>query len=149
MMENYDDALIQDALNVLRRRMKETGAVLKTPQNVHKYLTLKLAELEHEVFGVLFLDTKNRLIADEIIFRGTTTHTSVYPREVAKECLKHNAISVVIYHNHPSGNTEPSSVDIMVTMGLKKSLALIDVKLDDHFIVAGMATYSFLENGKL
>jgi DNA repair protein RadC len=98
---------------------------------------------------VLFLDVKNRLIASEELFRGTLTHASVYPREVVKSSLAHNAASVLLAHNHPSGTTEPSNADLTLTQALKQALALVDIRVLDHFIIAGRQAYSFAEHGCL
>jgi DNA repair protein RadC len=148
-LQAEEDAVILDALQILESRLKQPGIVLTVPEVVKNYLKLKLARLEHEVFGVLFLSTKNRLIADEEMFRGTLTHTSIYPREVVKTALSYNACSVVIYHNHPSGETTPSPYDYTLTKNLANSLKLVDVRLIDHIIVAGMSVRSFAENGEI
>ena len=107
-----------------------------------------MAGLPHEVFFALWLDAQNRLIAGEELFRGTLTQTSVYPREVVKKALWHNAAAVVLAHNHPSGVSEPSSADQSLTRELKKALALVDVRVLDHFVVAGQSpVVSFAERG--
>jgi DNA repair protein RadC len=103
--------------------------------------------LEHEVFAVLFLDAQNRLIAYEELFRGTLTQTSVYPREIVKAALKHNAAGLILAHNHPSGVAEPSLQDQALTRTLAEALALVDVRVMDHFVVAGGGTVSFAERG--
>jgi DNA repair protein RadC len=120
---------------------------LTTPESVRDYLRLHFSGQEHESFVVLFLDAQNRLIAADELFRGTLTQTSVYPREIVKEALRHNAGAVIFSHNHPSGVAEPSRADEMLTSSLKQALALVDVKVLDHFIVAGSATLSFAERG--
>lgn len=112
-----------------------------------QYLSAKLAGLEHEVFAVLFLDTQHRLIAYSEMFRGTIDSASVYPREVLKEVLKLNAAAVILAHNHPSGNPEPSQADKALTQRLKDALAMVDVRTLDHVIVAGGDTASFAELG--
>jgi DNA repair protein RadC len=106
-----------------------------------------IADREHEVFVVLFLDAQNRLIACEEMFRGTLTQTSVYPREVLKMALKHNAAAVIFAHNHPSGVAEPSRADEMLTQALKQSLAMVDCRTLDHFVVGGTSITSFAERG--
>jgi DNA repair protein RadC len=146
-------AQLQATLELARRalagQMQERD-VLASPQAVRDWLRLKLASLDHEVFGVLWLDAKNRLIAWEELFRGTLSHTSVYPREVVKQALAHNAAAVLLWHNHPSGVAEPSSADELLTRHLKEALALVDVRVLDHFIVAGNAQpLSFAERGLL
>lgn len=121
---------------------------LASPQAVRDWLRLSLGNLQHEVFVALWLDSQNRLIANEELFRGTLTQTSVYPREVVKRALAHNAGAVILAHNHPSGLAEPSRADEVLTSSLKQALALIDVKLLDHFIVTGNASpLSFAERG--
>jgi DNA repair protein RadC len=123
--------------------------VFNSPQQVRDLLVLKLGGLAREVFLVLFLDTQNHLIATEEMFSGTLTQTSVYPREVLKRVLHHNAASVIFAHNHPSGIAQQSSADELLTKQLKQALALIDVRVLDHFIVAGNNTLSFAERGLL
>ncbi|MCF8183518.1 MAG: DNA repair protein RadC [Polynucleobacter sp.] len=121
---------------------------LASPQAVGDWLRLSLGNRPHEVFLALWLDAQNRLIVSEELFRGTLTQTSVYPREVVKRALAHNAAAVIFAHNHPSGLAEPSRADEVLTSALKQALALIDVKLVDHFIVAGNAKpLSFAERG--
>lgn len=140
-------------LELARRGLREelrTRPLLSAPVAVRDWLRLKLAPLQHEVFIVLWLDAQNRLIADEELFRGTLTQTSVYPREVVKQALAHNAAAVIFAHNHPSGANEASHADSLLTLALKQALALIDVRLVDHFIVAGNAApLSFAERGLL
>lgn len=123
--------------------------LLSSPASVRDYLRLHFAGQEHESFVVLFLDAQNRLIVAEELFRGTLTQTSVYPREIVKAALRHNAAAVIFAHNHPSGLPEPSRADEMLTVSLKQALSLIDVKVLDHFIVANSATLSFAERGLL
>jgi DNA repair protein RadC len=145
-------AQLQAVLELARRALGEelqAGATLSSPQAVKQYLQLLLAPKPCECFAVLFMDVKNRLIACEELFRGTLTHTSVYPREVVKAALAHNAASVILAHNHPSGNCEPSQADHVLTDALKKALALVDVRVLDHFVVAGAQVYSFAEHGQL
>ena len=144
-----DDAIIQEALWILEARLKRTEITLSAPTAVRDYLRLRLADREHELFVVLFLDAQNRLIACEELFRGTLTQTSVYPREVVKAALRHNAGAVIFAHNHPSGVAEPSRADELLTSALKQALALVDVKTIDHFVVAGTAAVSFAERGLL
>jgi DNA repair protein RadC len=127
----------------------ETGCQLNSPQSVKQYLRLIFSGKTHESFLVLFLDVKNRLIASKEMFRGTLTHTSVYPREVVKEALTHNAASVMLAHNHPSGTPEPSESDLVLTRALSLALALVDVRILDHFVIAGHQVHSFAEHGQL
>ena len=144
---------LQATLELARRALSEQmneRDVLASPQAVRDWLRLKLSKLNYEVFGVLWLDSKNRLIAWEELFRGTLSQTSVYPREVVKQALAHNAAAVLLCHNHPSGVAEPSHADELLTQNLKQALALVDVRVLDHFIVAGNAPpLSFAERGLL
>lgn len=148
-MYGDEDALINDAIRILSRRLRSTGQVLNSPATVRNLLFLQLAGQEREHFHVLFLDVKNRLIANERMFTGTLTHTSVYPREVVKRALDLNSASVMLAHNHPSGKPEPSEADLLLTRALQQALALVDVRLLDHFIVGGTEVLSFAEEGKL
>jgi DNA repair protein RadC len=123
--------------------------VLGSPESVRQWLRLKLGTLGHEVFVALWLDAQNRLIEYEEMFRGTLTQTSVYPREIVKRALACNAAGVLFAHNHPSGVAEPSRADEALTQALKQALLLIDVKVLDHFVIAGNTTVSFAERGLL
>lgn len=143
-----DDALIAKALAVLAKRMRVTDT-LNSPASVRDYLRLLLAGKEHEVFVVVLLDAQNRVLTCEEMFRGTLTQTSVYPREVVKVALAANAGSAIFAHNHPSGVSEPSRADENLTRALKEALALVDVRVLDHFIVAGASSMSFAERGLL
>lgn len=143
---------ISAARELVARAMLEslqTGDTLTSPAAVKTFLTCRLAGLEHEVFWVLFLDAQNRLIADEELFRGTLTQTSVYPREVVKQALYHNAAAVILAHNHPSGLPEPSRADESLTQHLKSALSMVDVRVLDHFVIGGNQTMSFAERGLL
>jgi DNA repair protein RadC len=140
------------ALELARRSLWEEVEArdsLASPAAVRGYLRLRLQHLGHEVFWAVFLDAQNRAIAAEELFRGTLTQTSVYPREVVKQALAHNAAGVILAHNHPSGVAEPSFQDQALTRSLAESLALVDVKVLDHFIVAPGACLSFAERGLL
>ncbi|MCX7661047.1 MAG: DNA repair protein RadC [Caldimonas manganoxidans] len=121
----------------------------ESPTQVKDYLRLKLADLPHEVFAVLFLDAQHRLLAMEELFRGTLTQTSVYPREVVKRALALNAAAVMLAHNHPSGVAEPSKADEYLTRTLQSALGLVDVRVLDHFVVAREHVVSFAERGLL
>ncbi len=127
----------------------QRGAPFNAPDIVKEYLGAKLAGLEHEVFAVLFLDNRHRLIDYNEMFRGTIDSASVYPREVVKEALRLNAAAVIFSHNHPSGHPEPSQADRTLTRKLKDALELIDVRTLDHIIVAGQEQVSFAELGLL
>ena len=143
---------LQAIFEMSRRALSEQlqqRDVFKSPQAVRDYLVLKLGSLTKEVFLVLFLDTQNRLLASEELFSGSLSETSVYPREVVKRALHHNAASVIFAHNHPSGIAQQSQADELLTKQLKQALALVDVRVLDHFIVAGNSTLSFSERGLL
>lgn len=145
-------AQLQAVFEMSRRALSEQiqeRDILSSPQLVRDYLKLKLANQLKEIFVVLFLDAQNRLVATEDMFTGTLTQTSVYPREVVKRALHYNAASVMFAHNHPSGVAKQSRADEMITQELKKALALVDVRVLDHFIVAGNETLSFVEIGLL
>jgi DNA repair protein RadC len=145
-------AQLQAVLELARRSLREEvrrDTVLTSPGAVRDYLRLTLAGRHHEVFMALFLDAQHRLLAAEELFRGSLTQTSVYPREVVKRALALNAGAVIFAHNHPSGVAEPSRSDELLTAALKQALALVDVRVLDHVIVAGGATASFAERGLL
>jgi len=144
-----------DAIRAVRaltdEAFKETArpVSMNSPQKVRDHLRIALANKGHEVFAVLFLDAQHRLIACEEMFRGTLTQTSVYPREVVKQALRHNCAAVILAHNHPSGVAEPSRADEALTRALQGALALIDVRVLDHIVVAGASSVSFAERGLL
>lgn len=146
-------AQLQAVLEMSRRSLAEEmrqRSAFSSPATVRDYLRLHLAGLAHEVFYALWLDAQHRLLAAEELFRGTLTQTSVYPREVVKRALAHNAAAVVLAHNHPSGVAEPSSADESLTQTLKQTLALVEVRVLDHFIVAAQSPpLSFAERGLL
>lgn len=142
------EEVLQQARRVLSHRVRR-GATMSSPQAVKDYLRVQIGVLEHEVFCVLFLDAQHRIIALKQMFRGTVTQTSVYPREVVKESLALNAAAVILAHNHPSGAAEPSRADEFLTQSLKSALALVDVRVLDHLVVAGADCESFAERGLL
>jgi DNA repair protein RadC len=125
------------------------GGVFSNPAKVREFLIQRLGGLEYEVFVVLFLNAQNQLLEVSEMFRGTLTQTSVYPREIVKAALAFNAAGVIFAHNHPSGMPEPSSADQRLTACLQEALAMVDVKVLDHFIIAGTKTLSFAERGLL
>jgi DNA repair protein RadC len=125
------------------------GAALTSPADAQGYLAAQLRDRAHEVFACLFLDTRHRVIAFEELFRGTLDGASVYPREVAKAALRHNAAALILAHNHPSGVAEPSAADLAITRRLKDALALLDVRVLDHVIVGDGACVSMAESGVL
>lgn len=141
---------LQAVLEMSRRALAEDlqqADSFSTPQQVKQYLRLYLARQLREVFGVMFLDTQNRLLAYETLFEGTLIQASVYPREIVKRALAHNAAAVILSHNHPSGVAEPSQADRQITDTVKQALLLVDVRVLDHIIVAGQETCSFSERG--
>ena len=139
-------AVFELARRALGQRLKEREA-FQTPGAVKQYLQLQLAHKNHEVFAVLFLDSQNRMLAMEELFRGTLSQTSVYPREVVMRALHHQAAAVVLSHNHPSGSVQPSRADEHLTQTLKASLALVDVRVLDHIIVGQGQALSMAEQG--
>ncbi len=141
-LEVARELLLRDLHEQLRR-----GPVMSSPQALRDWLRLYCTDLEHEVFLVLYLDAQYRLIDAEELFRGTLTQTSVYPREVVKGALAHNAAALAIAHNHPSGVAEPSRADELLTQTLQSTLSLVDVRIIDHFVVAGEQIVSFAERG--
>lgn len=141
-------AVLELARRALAQQLK-SRTVFDSPDAVKNYLQLQLAARPHEVFAVLFLDAQHRLLAMEELFRGTLTQTSVYPREVVLRALHHQAGAVVLAHNHPSGVAEPSRADEALTQTLKAALALVDVRVLDHVIVAPGAALSMAERGLL
>jgi DNA repair protein RadC len=145
-------ALLQAAMEMARRTLAEdmqAGDALGSPQAVRDYLRLILRDKEYEVFCCVFLDAQHRVLAVEELFRGTLTQTSVYPREIVRRALAHNAAALILAHNHPSGVAEPSQADRLLTRRLSESLALVDIRVLDHFIVAGASSLSFMEAGEL
>jgi DNA repair protein RadC len=141
-----DDAIIAQALDILTRRvMRDTP--LHSPAETRRYLTLRLAGLQHEVLGCVYLDNRHRVIEAADLFRGTIDGATVHPREVAKEALRHNAAAVILYHNHPSGVPDPSEADERITVRIRDALALLDIRTLDHIIVAGGETTSLAERG--
>ena len=139
-------------VELVRRSLVEeaaAGDALTSPQAVRDYLRLTLRARPYEVFVGIFLDSQNRVLASEEMFRGTLAQTSVYPREVDKAALACNAAAVIFAHNHPSGVAEPSRADELLTQALKQALALVDIRTLDHFVVAGSHLVSFAERGLL
>ena len=145
-------ALLDEAKELLLRRLRRdmsAANIVTSPSALRDWLRLYCANLQHEGFLVLFLDTHLRLIEAEAMFRGTLSQTAVYPREVVKAALARNASAVAFAHNHPAGAAEPSRADEYLTSTLKSALALVDVRVIDHFIVAGDQISSFAERGLL
>jgi DNA repair protein RadC len=135
--------ILSKAGRILEMKVRGESDVFNSPTLVRQWLRVKFSGLDREMFGVLFLDPQNRLIDFEVLFTGTLTQTSVFPREVVKAVLQHNAGAVLVVHNHPSGFAEPSRADEILT----QALALVDTQFLDHFIVAGSTVLSFAEMG--
>ncbi|WP_339936799.1 RadC family protein [Undibacterium luofuense] len=145
-------AQLQAVLELSKRAIREEleeKVSLSNPQAVKDYLHLLFANRTYECFCVLFLDVQNKLITTEEMFRGTLTQASVYPREVAVRALHHHAASVIVAHNHPSGNCDPSAADKQLTAQLQQALQLLEIRVLDHFIVARAGIFSFAERGLL
>lgn len=142
------EEILAEARHLLARRVRR-GTTLTSPRAARDYLTMRLADRDHEVFTILFLDTRHRLIDCTELFRGTIDGASVHPREVVKEALARNAAAVILAHNHPSGVAEPSQADEIITQRLREALALVDIRVLDHLIVAGTGVTSLAERGLL
>ncbi len=140
--------IIETALAILDEKMVRNGKI-SAPNDAGAYFSLRLGNLEHEVFAAIFLDAQNRVIEYIELFRGTLSQASVYPREVVKASLRLNAAAIIFAHNHPSGVPEPSRADEILTKALKDALALVDVSVLDHIVVAGGASVSFAQRGLL
>ena len=132
------------AQSIIESKFKR-GAAITSPKDSAEYFKAKIGNLEHEVFAAIFLDSKHQIIAFEELFQGTIDQASVYPREVAKRALHHNAAAIIFSHNHPSGNTEPSQSDIALTERLVSAMQLLGIKALDHIIVAGNKSVSLAE----
>lgn len=141
--------VINQAIEILEARLQKPKQALCSPQDTFNYLKLKLSELEHEVFSILFLDNQNRVLTSTELFRGTIDGAAVYPREVVKAALQFNAAAVIFAHNHPSGVSEPSTADRHITERLKTALQTVDIRTLDHVIVGSGNAYSFAEHGLL
>lgn len=138
------DEVLQAAQQVLLGRVR-CSDILASPQAVRDFLRVRLGGLEHEVFAVVHLDAQNRVIDYVEMFRGSVSQTSVYPREVVREAMMRNSVALLLVHNHPSGSTQPSRADEMLTQTLKTALSLVDVRVLDHLIVAGSDILSMAE----
>ena len=149
--KSREDEAIANALAILEKRLtsRREGTAIERPSDASNYLKLKLAGREQEVFAVMFLDNRHRVIAYEEMFKGTIDAASVYPREVVKRALELNAAALIIAHNHPSGECSPSRADQTLTTRVKEALGLMDMRLLDHFIVGEGTPYSFAGHGEL
>ena len=149
---NAKYALLQAVLEMAKRHIKEPlrrGDVLTSPQHTRNYLRIQLRKYPYEVFACLFLDSQNRIIEFEELFRGTIDGASIYPREVVRKALTVNSAAVIFAHNHPSGLCSPSAADKQITEKLRQALALLDIRVLDHIIIGDGEPYSFAENGLL
>ena len=144
----HGEEILHAARIVLSYRVRK-GCTLSNPQSTRDYLSMKLGARDHEVFVILFLDNRNRVIECVEMFRGTIDGAAVHPREVVKEALARNAATVIFAHNHPSGIAEPSHADELITKRLKDALSLVDIRVLDHLVVAGPSITSFAELGLL
>lgn len=145
-------AAFQAALELTRRHYEElmmSGSSLADPRATREFMRMQLRDLPHEVFCCLYLDNRQRVIAFKELFRGTIDGANVHPREVVKEALARNAVSVILAHNHPSGIAEPSQADELITRRLKEALSLVDIQVLDHLIIADGACESFADRGLL
>lgn len=140
---------INRAIAILASHFQREDLTATSPDLVKKYCQLNIGGLDYEVFAMMMLDNKNRLMKFSILFRGTIDHATIHPREVAREVLLINAAAVIFVHNHPSGNVEPSRPDLLMTAKLTDCLKLFDVRVLDHIIVSGEATLSLMELGLL
>lgn len=144
-----ENEIIAQALQILEGRIVKAESFITKPEDAVNFIKLKIATLEHEVFTVIFLNSQNGVIEYSEMFRGTINGASVHPREVVKQALSVNAASVLFAHNHPSTFAQPSQADRHITTKLVDALALVDIKVLDHFVVGGVEHFSFSENGWL
>ena len=149
LLTTQEAEVLASARSILLRLARTPEVSLSAPSATREYLSTLLAPQEREIFMMLALDNRHRVIASEILFAGTIDGASVHPREVVKCALKHNAAAVIFSHNHPSGVAEPSQADELITRRLRDALALIDIRVLDHFIVGAGQTMSFAERGLL
>jgi len=151
-ISSYPESVVLERARTIvkaRHLRKNAARVFTTPDSVKKWLPLYVADIEHEVFSCIFLDSHNRVIEYQEMFRGTINGASVHPREVVKACMKTNAAALVVMHNHPSGFAEPSQADRALTRRLRDAMELVDVRLLDHFVIGGEEVVSFAERGWL
>lgn len=149
LFSSHDDLIIKQAIALLEQRVFRSGPVLECPDAVRDYLRLKLMAEANEIFAVVFLDTRHKVLAYEPMFKGTIDGTAVYPRVVVQRALTINAAATIFCHNHPSGMVEPSQADRTITARLKEALAMVDVRVMDHIIIGKGNPYSFAEAGLL
>lgn len=146
MTRSEEDRIVQQALQILQQRFQGRNA-LTSPKDTRNYLTLKLTETQREEFYVLFLNTRHHVLTLAKMFEGTLDGATVYPREIVKEALRVNAAAVILCHNHPSGVAEPSLADQAITRRIKDALSTVDIRMLDHFVVAGGECISMAERG--
>lgn len=144
-----DERIIEQAIVILEKRIFSDGPALEKPDDVSNYLRIKLAQEPNEVFMVVFLDAQHQVIACEALFRGTIDASGVYPRVIVKRALEHNAAALILAHNHPSGCTKPSIEDQRITSRIQSALALVDIRVLDHFIIGKGDPYSFAQQDLL
>jgi DNA repair protein RadC len=145
-------AALQAAMELTRRHygeLMEAGPMLTNPRSTREYLRMRFRDLPHEVFAILYLDNRNRVIALEELFRGTIDGATVHPREVVKRALYHNAAALILAHNHPSGVAEPSQADELITRRLKEALSTVDIRVLDHLVIGDGVCESMAERGLL
>jgi len=147
MVKKADDNIIDDAMLILEKRMSVPESWITSPKSSIEYLKLSIGNKEQEIFGCLFLDNRHGVISSEDLFYGTIDGASVHPREVVKAALRYNAAAIILYHNHPSGDPEPSRADISITKRLNDALMLIDIRVLDHIIIGGTNHSSLAEKG--
>lgn len=140
---------IRRALTLLENQLREPGAAFTSTTAVRDWLRLKLCTLERETFMVLYLDNQHRMLTNEALFTGSISSTEVHPREIVRAAMKHNAAAIIVAHNHPSGEAEPSQADRHITQRIVSALALVDVRLLDHLVIGGIDIVSFAERGWL
>ena len=143
-----DSEIVSAALGILAKRIAK-GSIIKNMEDAKKYLAVRFADLQHEVFAIVYLTNRHAVIACDEIFRGTIDGASVYPREVVKSALQYNAAALIIAHPHPSGICEPSQADELITTRIREACALLDIRLIDHIVISGDRAVSFAERGML
>jgi DNA repair protein RadC len=143
-----DSEIVSAALGILAKRIAK-GSIIKNMEDAKKYLAVRFADLQHEVFAIVYLTSRHAVIACDEIFRGTVNSASVYPREVVKTALQYNAAAILIAHPHPSGICEPSHADELITTRIRDACALLEIRLIDHILIAGNRAISFAELGML
>lgn len=141
-----EQAVINEALSIIKKHIN-TNDLFTSPQIIKDYLCIKMAGIEREQFNVLFLDNQNRLIEDVTLFEGTINACSVYPRVVVQKAIELGANAIILYHQHPSGDDEPSEADKRITIRLSDAMSLVDIRVLDHFVIGGDSVVSFAERG--